>query len=75
MVAAKPQNTIGVPTPGLTGTPIPLRYKHRVPAQIKQQKSTSGNNARKSSQHKGDRWKTIRAAARRGVGAMPSHLK
>lgn len=70
MAPVKGKVVIGVPTPGLTGTPIPLRLKHRTPAAIKGQKSKSNNNARKSSQHAGEKWKTAKAASHRGCGDM-----
>lgn len=65
----------GIPTPGIEGTAIPLRQKYRVGVIRGTQKSPNGNNLRKSSQHKGERWKTIRAASRRGTSPLPAHLK
>lgn len=47
----------------------PLRAKYRVGRDYKNQKSPAGgNNVRKSVQHKGDRWKTIKGASHSGTG-------
>lgn len=61
---------ISVPTDVGDATRIPLRRKYIVGAVLGGQKSKSNNNARKSTQHIGERWKTIRAASHRGSGPM-----
>lgn len=53
----------------------PLKKKYRPGGrEYKMQKARPRTN-QSNATHKGDRWKTVRAASRRGTGAMPAHLK
>lgn len=53
----------------------PLRKKYRQGGkEYKMQKCAARTNP-SNSLHKGDRWRTVKAASRRGLGAMPAHLK
>jgi hypothetical protein len=53
----------------------PLRQKYRQGGREYKMQKCSARTNQSNPVHKGDRWKTVRAAARRGTGLMPSHLK